>query len=339
MSDPTERIRGIDFLKGLLIALVVAAHLIRDRECFLYRAICAFLMPLFLAVSGYLISEASLRRLTVAGMLRKYMLRLGFPYLVASAAFFVYEHHEAMLDGTLSALTVLDAVRYPFHQLWFVPVWLASIVVLYAALRLRVPVPVLTVAALGMSLAWLALFGQDRVGPEYLRPFGDKRVFYLSGYLFLGFCLRNRWGPLSERWTIRLLAIPLFAAYMATFYVPCPQALPALSFTLLNVVVAYAGLSFFARARSLRIEPLNWMGQESLAIYLWHPAIIILGRILFLPRYGGTVFYLATTLLLAGVLLPAIRLLSRVPFVGRYVFGTAAGRRRAPPEAGSGRAA
>ncbi len=338
MSDPTERISGIDFLKGLLIALVVLGHLIRDKGCFLYLAIYSFHIPLFLAVSGYLLSERSLRSLTVTAMLRKYMLRLGFPYLIAFGTFFLYEHHEAILDGSLSAGAVLASVQYPFHHLWFVPLWLLSVVALYAAVRLRLPIRGLTGVALGLSLAYLVLFGQDRQGPEYLRCLGDKRLIYLPGYLFLGFCLRNRWGPLSDRRAIWVLACLLFGVHMATFYFPCPPALPALSFTLLNVVGAYASLSFFARARSLRLEPLNWMGQESLAIYLWHPAMIILGRILFLPRYGSTVFYLMTTLLLVGVLLPGIRFLSQVPLVGRYVLGSAAGRRGTPPEAKPGNA-
>lgn len=339
MSEPTERTGGIDFLKGLLIVLVVLGHMIRDKGGIPHLVIYSFHMPLFLTVSGYLLSERSLCSLTSTALLRRYLLRLGFPYLIAFGTFFLYEQHERILDGTLSAGAVLEFVLYPFHHLWFVPVYLLSVGTLYAAVRLRLPILGLTVVALGLSFAYIALFGQDNRGPEYLKYLGDKRLVYLSGYLFLGYCLRNRVSLPPNRWAPWVLTLFLFGANMATFCFPCPQALAALSFTLLNVVGAYVSLSFFTRAGSLRLEPLNWMGQESLAIYLWHPAMIVLGRVLFLPDYGQAAFYLATTLLLVGVLLPGIWFLSRVPLIGRYLFGTAAGQSaagRTPAEAGPG---
>ena len=75
----------VDALKGMVIIFVVWGHTIQlnhplHEKSFLYASLASFAMPLFMLLSGFIISTQLGN--TLPGYLKKYFLRLIVPFFV-----------------------------------------------------------------------------------------------------------------------------------------------------------------------------------------------------------------------------------------------------------------
>lgn len=75
------RIHKIDITKGVLILLVIAGHLIQGpvSDSLARYIIYSFHMPLFIAVSGYLINWTQLKKLSFREYLKNIVTECLFP--------------------------------------------------------------------------------------------------------------------------------------------------------------------------------------------------------------------------------------------------------------------
>ena len=76
---------NIDFIKGILVILVILGHVIPGvlQETFSRYFIYSFHMPLFIAVSGYLVPTQKLNYQSRIDILHKYWYRLIVPWICA----------------------------------------------------------------------------------------------------------------------------------------------------------------------------------------------------------------------------------------------------------------
>lgn len=110
----------IDVLKGILILLVVIGHVLPGtlQENFVRYFIYSFHMPVFFAVSGYLVNVDSLKYSNLKEFLLKYGYRVIIPWLVAVQVYFIL--NCALGFGSVSVKGYLSQYIYPFYHLWYV---------------------------------------------------------------------------------------------------------------------------------------------------------------------------------------------------------------------------
>lgn len=114
-----QRDLRFDFVKGVLIFLVVLAHVIRGRGSIVYHVIYSFHMPLFVFVSGYFAVHSLSKNLWDVG--KKVLNRLIIPALIWSGVALVI-HLWRGYDRGLGSM-VMDSLR----DVWF----LYCVVLLY----------------------------------------------------------------------------------------------------------------------------------------------------------------------------------------------------------------
>lgn len=109
-----NRLPFLDNIKGALIILVIIGHSIQFilptyDECFIFRLIYSFHMPLFFFVSGYLANRGRWNR----GVITKRAKQLLIPFAVW--AFLA----PILKTGTLDFLSCLQRFLFPDKGLWF----------------------------------------------------------------------------------------------------------------------------------------------------------------------------------------------------------------------------
>lgn len=75
-----KRNNSIDFVKGILILSVVLGHVLLGgvRQNILRYMIYSIHMPLFIAMSGYLLNTDKLKTMSVKELIKKYFFRVEF---------------------------------------------------------------------------------------------------------------------------------------------------------------------------------------------------------------------------------------------------------------------
>lgn len=126
----------IDVLKGVTIMFVVWGHTIQMNHplrmnSYLYLTFSSFAMPLFMLLSGYIITTQM--KNTLAGFVKKYALRLIVPFFVWAVVFYLKSHH---FDPVGLPAYLLNLAKFPANGLWFLWALFLNSVVLFAVLRL-----------------------------------------------------------------------------------------------------------------------------------------------------------------------------------------------------------
>lgn len=258
-----DRSAGFDNLKGLLIFLVVFAHLLEPQVggCvnFLYLTIYSFHMAAFVFLSGWFSRKSTLRR-TVTGVL--------LPYVVFQVIYLLYAGKPVQLTS-------------PYWILWY----------LFALFLWRLPVPLLR---RWENLAWILfpiavtvslLCGYtDRIGYD----FALSRVLVFLPYFLAGYALAGRKDCLLPRlkrrcsrflslaaalccagyvWHVRLIFQRPWT-FGASHYAHS-GASPRIRLLLLGMALIWIWL-LLSWMPEKRIFGLTTLGQNTLFVYLLH---------------------------------------------------------------------
>ena len=266
--------RRVDHVKGFLTILVIAGHLLLgERHASLTRwIIYSFHMPLFAAVSGYLFPWNEMKKMPLGWTFSRYWRRPILPWLMAVGVYALVNAAPVFLSlpaplNTVSAQLLSpdfwshlsQQLIHPFFHLWFIPAYLLWISLSWTLTRLR------------LSWSWIMPIG---VAASLISQF--LNLPYPSYYLFfvLGGFFRWHKRVLPER-LITSPTLLLLAARIALFYYPNPILEPAVFFGL-NVCLIRLMVLFMERQRGDRYPFLEWIGVNSLAIYLWHVLPLLL---------------------------------------------------------------
>lgn len=265
----------IDFIKGLLIYLVVLGHTLSGQymagistniEESLRFLIYLFHMPLFFFLSGYLIKTEKLQKKYISEKI-KY---IGILFLVSSLIYmFVF--------SSVSFKSFVLLITSPYNHLWFLEVLIIYFFVIYLIKNLDYKM----ILFLTIILAIIGTGFRD-LGSTIFNQFGYKPIFrgmeYFI-YFYLGYILRNQLiniKLLETKKVIFLLVTSIvfliinvnINIFQINFYISF-----AFGFVLFNIL-----LIFFIN-NNLKIELKNNFiieaGQASLFIYLWHYGFIV----------------------------------------------------------------
>lgn len=166
-----------DFMKGLLIILVVIGHVLLDRlmESPLRYFIYSFHMPLFFFVGGYLVHIPKLATLNWKSLLGKYWHRMLAQWLFAWAIYTLFINYK---DLTLKLL-VANLIS-PYFHLWYVPTFFLMICIAVYAYRWKISLGVLAL----LSILMMAL------DCHFHLPSTIGRLWYML-YFVAGIYYRN----------------------------------------------------------------------------------------------------------------------------------------------------
>ncbi|MDT8392234.1 MAG: acyltransferase family protein [Bacteroidales bacterium] len=321
-----ERNKNIDLLKGILIMLVITGHIIQDKvDGNLARyLIYSFHMPLFIGISGYLVKLSKLRNLSFAVIANKYLFRVVIPWVFAVFAYAIaVRWHE--LNDTGSFFSILGASFIkPYLHLWFIPAFLSWVFMSWAIGRYRLEIRHLLIISAIYSLVFVFLREFHGLLTPY--PLTGKaseiflhtfRPYYFIFFAF-GMYIRERPGKLIPYMEcIPFISLGI-AGLVLLFYYPDRILEVPLNY-LLNFCLIYFMISSSQKKLLPPIGIIEWIGINSLGIYLWHVMAILLIKEL-VGTEDKTLFYVVA--IIAEILFFALyAALSKLSLINKYLFG------------------
>ena len=298
---------AIDVVKGMLILLVIAGHLVPGSltDSLARHLIYGFHMPLFIGLAGYLFPSLVVGQASLPDVFKKYRLRLILPWVIAVIAYFAMREPFSLSGLAWSFLK-------PFYHLWFVPAFCFWVALSWMGLRLRMSFVQIFVAGLVLSaLVWVVLATGDALGYAGIILNATRPQYY--AFFALGMLLRHT--PPHKSAVFQLIALVGLVVHLALFDRQILW-LEGVNFFVFNLALLASTAIWIEKGRSTQ-KFLEWVGVHSLALYLWHMMPILMART-FLPDV--TLYYLAAISGLA-VFFAAYTLLSESDVLRKYVFG------------------
>ncbi|TLQ02806.1 hypothetical protein FEZ51_10355 [Pediococcus stilesii] len=127
----SQRIKWVDFAKGITILLVVIGHVslgLLESGSFndnnkllsaLVQAVYVFHMPVFFALSGFFFKTLNSKK-DFSQMVRKKIISLGIPYIAFSLVMiFMKKMGGGNVRRPIGITAFFDIYKYPIDHLWF----------------------------------------------------------------------------------------------------------------------------------------------------------------------------------------------------------------------------
>jgi acyltransferase len=322
---------GIDWLKGVLILGVVFVHTLSGSM--LEHILYAFLMPVFIFITGFLLKEEYIKDVTYGKFITRYTQRIVIPWLIASVVYLLI--NSLILDVVVwNAKTFIDFFLYPFYHLWFIPGLLIMMSLLWFVVNRKINFVGVLVVSLFLSIAWFSYIKHWQLDTTVLYWLGDKRFYIYFFFYAMGFYLRN--NPSVDFYK----RVPLLLS-LASIAIGClrsvgfihkliPSSTSGLFFISLNFGILTLCLNRVIRNAKLNNGFTDFCSKQSLAIYLYHyiPILLLKDRVgVFVTnsRMPGFVLPYLTAFILFGIacltVLPAIALLSKNKRIDQLFFG------------------
>ena len=260
---------GLNAVKGILIMLVIYTHSLPNGMLLYFNYF--FHMPVFLAVSGYLLKRSAFK-FGIFHYLQRLFHRLIIPWLIATVCYFPFSFkHRHLADFTLTDII------YPFYHLWYVPAYVIGVLICFTVIKLRIPAIIILILTGAFTIVWYDIYRSTYLAVEQqpLYILGEKRFYSYQVFFFLGFALRN--GLIQIKLPALLLVIVATVAFVASVILVYSNAsdytisVPYMFFNLslvLFLLLYFAPLALFQHPLILLIN------KQSLGIYLYHPMII-----------------------------------------------------------------
>jgi fucose 4-O-acetylase-like acetyltransferase len=287
----------VDALKGMVIIFVVFAHTIQlnhplHDKSYLYMTFSSFAMPLFMLLSGYIISTQL--RNTFWDYLKKYFLRLIVPFFVwaiVSYVLFLFYRDPRLpaqiFDVSLPAY-LLGVAKLPGNGLWFLWVLFLDSVLLFAVLKL---------VRVGNWTRWenyfvIASIVLSRAASTDLFGLNEFKTYYT--YYTVGFFACKYYDVLKAKrkifYAVSVIGFPLLLigyrqSEFPTFYPFLSQIFGDTGIARLIVSIYKYALAFLGMALlSFLLECVRrtrfyvfccWVGTLTLDVYVCHSHFVI----------------------------------------------------------------
>jgi len=261
---------GLNGTKGLLILMVVFTHCLPPSMMLYFLYFCH--MPLFMAISGFLLKESAFQSGYKAYIIRMWH-RLLMPWLIASLIFIPFR----LTGGGPDAQMRFTDIIYPYYHLWYIPSYLIGATICYVMVKKKISVWTVLLAFALITTAWYNIY-RDTPTPVTQLPLyymGDKRLFAYLFFFILAFGLRN--GLVQVRITpFALLVMKVIALVSLAFLVlkNFSSLYVVWPYLIFNTCLVLFILVYVAPQKVLQNKLFMLANEQSLGIYLYHPLIL-----------------------------------------------------------------
>jgi len=324
IEKPREKLFDIERGKGIGILLVVYGHLVMFEtlgEQIWYRetkgAIYLFHMPLFMYLSGFVFFYTG-AHLAVERNYREFVLkrfdRLILPFLAlalvtvigkALASHFVYVDQGVSGLWNGIAAVISNAPQNPAISIWYL-----AVLFIYSIMT---PILLKLLGGNVWALLTLALAAHFIPLPE---DFYLARIFRYYVFFAFGMVASRHAGAFLSYYSRYFFGFLVVFAVLLYFGRSIPYSLLLCGMASIPVIHAFTTSSFFVRS-----DPLVWLGQNSMVIYLLNTIAIGIAKAAYLRifSYKDLWFvFMIVVLLAAGVFGPLAfkYILKRIPNSG-----------------------
>ena len=254
------RIKEIDFLKGLLILLVISFHLVYIEHLYPYakQVVYTFHMPAFLVISGYLLNTDKAMKVFLRSLLW-----LVIPYLVMESGYILMAALLPIGDhiDKLDAAVFFDnLLLHPIGPYWYLHTLIQCKAISYSVMRIE---SLNNVSQIIMTCLLLYIFSK-----------GFSALSFTSAtYFLIGTIMRYSRISLINVCKPSLLAILTFAILII-------EAQNLKASTITGIIIVYMSmnsfLTLFRHSGDTVRNALQFCGRNSLSLYLFSPMFTIL---------------------------------------------------------------
>ncbi len=260
---------GLNAVKGILIILVIFTHSLPDGMLLYFNYF--FHMPVFLAVSGYLLKVSAFKNGIVAYFQRLFH-RLIIPWIIATICYLPYS-----LKGRSITTFNLTDLLYPYFHLWYVPAYVIGVLLCYSVIKFKIPALLMLILTGAFTVIWYNVYRATDLTIEQqpLYFLGEKRFYAYLVFFFLGFSLRN------ELIKVKFPAFLLFGVVAVSFttsvflvYGHAPDYVVVIPYMFFNICLVLFLLLYFAPLEWFQYKLILLINKQSLGFYLYHPMVV-----------------------------------------------------------------
>lgn len=305
-----ERIKWIDYSKGIGILLVVIAHALAPTNLINIYAY-SFHLPLFFLISGLTIREENITGDSYAYVVKKNIKSIIIPYYFYAAFIVIIEliknilQHDATIDATINIMLRWILMR-GLKADWFLPCLFFSKIIFIGIFKLiknrrntMIFMPFLALAAMYFPLKLY-----------YLRPIICSCIgafFVAVGYCFSKIKYKPDYGTkiaIAVTWIVLTLLNGKVSLLVYNF--GRNPLLYLLNGVLGSLVIIFAMMEADKAGKNMKI--LNWFGNNSMIIMVVHMEIMaFLNAILRkVPVIGTNAFLYKTSLICVTIVISVI---------------------------------
>lgn len=266
---------NFDFLKGILILLVITGHILPGTltDSFPRFLIYSFHMPLFIAIAGYFFGNMDSKNVSFVQLFKKYEFRGIYPWLIALVAYSLYQDWGALFVENKYAV-LWDSFRKPYYHLWFVPGLLGYVFSTLGASKVKLPVNVLLVVSVLLSAFFMVLREHRILFVVYpdIKEYVEVLLYTFRPQYFMFFVL-GIWARRAHIQKLEpfvpYLSIVGLSALLVSFFLHQTDVY-IFAFYFFNFFFAIWMLKLSEKRFFPNVKILQWIGVNSLGIYLWH---------------------------------------------------------------------
>lgn len=321
-----SRNSNIDLLKGFLIILVIIGHIACGSldENLLRNFIYSFHMPLFIGISGYLFNVQKIIDSRPIVIFNEYTRRIIIPWLLAVVVYGIITNLNQM-GGVIDFLMhLLKSIIFPYYHLWYIPSYLLWVLATCALIKSNISVKYIFYLSVIISCSmYICQTIFKYVGlTNVLNELFKVRAFTYFAFWGLGLYIRHIQTRIIQKninFLIFILPILGVIVSIANFYIKSP-IINNCNIFIFNFSLLYLLLVLSIHRKLPHIKLLEWMGVNSLGIYLWHVIPILAGKYLLRNSIGSANYYLLTTTLTICFII-VYKCSCRLKFFRVYLYG------------------
>lgn len=304
LGNKENRIEFIDYLKGNLIILVIIGHLLPGsiQENLIRHTIYSFHMPLFLAVSGYLITSQRINNYTFKDLFVRYSKRMMIPWLLA---FVVFTGGNIILSQYPVGLkSLVKSILYPWYHLWFIPALLGMVIFLFFIEKANIKPCIVLLVCFTFSWFWIIINNSNPASSGYT-ILGDKRLYFMFIFFYLGYYLRknkNKFDFNKNYNNLGLVVAFLAMLRILDFFVDFIPLVSTSIYIVLNALLIIYSFTLINQSNFFLQDVIAFIGINSLPIYLWHVLPIWLMRSFKIDLQVPALYYTFTTFILIALI-------------------------------------
>ena len=254
------RIKELDYLKGVMIILVITFHLVYFEHLYPYakQVVYTFHMPVFLIISGYLMNiskQWGTFLMTIVGLVIPYLV-MESGYIIMASLLPINEH----IDNLTVGLFFNKLLLHPLGPYWYLHTLILCGITYYVAFRYATMSTLARFILIGLVFFLLAhVLG--------------VLSFPLAIYFLIGAVLRQCQVDFTRFFRSSVLAI---LAFVLLIFEPAYLS-PATLGGLLIVYVAISSCLFaFKYSHRSVLNAISFLGRNSLLLYVFSPVFTIL---------------------------------------------------------------